>query len=39
MKNQYITDNCLKREAWTVCRFQEGGFVDKEGVVFLRKVV
>ena len=25
MKNQYRGDNCLKRGAWTVCRFQGGG--------------
>ena len=23
-KNQYIGGNCLKRQAWTVCRFKGG---------------
>ena len=27
---------CLKKEAWTVCRFQEGGLARKRGLVFLR---
>ena len=25
MKNQYIGGNCLKKGAWTVCRFKGGG--------------
>ena len=25
MKNQYIEGDCLKRGAWTVCRFKWGG--------------
>ena len=33
-KNQYRGGNCLKRGAWTVCRFN-GGLGEKEGVVFL----
>ena len=30
-KNQYIEGNCLKRGAWTVCRFKEG-LAKKRGV-------
>ena len=30
MKNQYRGGDCLKREAWTVCRFK-GGLGKKEG--------
>ena len=29
-KNYYIGENCLKRGAWTVCRFQ-GGLAKKRG--------
>ena len=38
MKNQYRGRDCLKREAWTVCRFKGGGWGlgKKEGVVFFR---
>ena len=25
MKNQYRGEDCLKRGAWTVCQFKEGG--------------
>ena len=36
MKNQYIGGNCLKKGAWTVCRFKGGGGLgEKEGVVFV----
>ena len=34
-KNQYIEGNCLKRGAWTVCRFKEG-LAKKRGVGFFR---
>ena len=34
MKNQYRGEDCLKRGAWTVCQFKEGGLGKKEGVVF-----
>ena len=35
-KNQYIGGNCLKRWAWTLCRFRGGGLAKKRGgVVFL----
>ena len=30
-KEQYIGRNCLKRGAWTVCRFKGGGLAKKEG--------
>ena len=30
MKNQYRGGNCLKRRAWTVCRFK-GGLARKRG--------
>ena len=33
-KNQYRGEDCLKREAWTVCQFM-GRLDKKEGVVFL----
>ena len=36
MKNRYGRGNCLKREAWIVCRFKGRGLAEKEGVVFLR---
>ena len=36
MRNQYMGEDCLKRGAWTVCRFKGGGLSKKEGVVFLR---
>ena len=34
-KNQYIGGNCLKRQAWTVCRFKGGRTWKKrrEGVI------
>ena len=31
-KNKYRGGGCLKRGAWTVCRFKEGGLGKKEGV-------
>ena len=34
-KKQYTGGNCLKRKAWTVCRFKRRLY-KKEGVVFLR---
>ena len=34
-ENQYIGENCLKRGAWSVCRFK-GGLAKKREVVFLR---
>ena len=38
MKNQYRGRDCLKRGAWTVCRFKGGGGLGKkDGVVFLRE--
>ena len=37
MKNRYTRGNCLKREAWIVCRFKGRGLGKKEGVVFLRE--
>ena len=38
MKNQYIGGvNCLKREAWIVCRFKRG-LGKKEGMMFLKGV-
>ena len=34
-RNQYRGGNCLKRGAWTVCRFKGGGLGKKErGGVF-----
>ena len=33
-QKQYIGGNCLKREAWTVCRFK-GSLVKKRGWIFL----
>ena len=36
-KNQYIEGNCLKRGAWTVCRFK-WGLAKKSRVGFLRGV-
>ena len=37
MQNHYIGENCLKRGAWTVCRFKvlgkgEGDGIFEEGV-------
>ena len=37
-KNRYTGEDCLKRRAWTVCRFKKGGLARKRGVVFLRGV-
>ena len=37
MKNQYRGWDCLRRVAWTVCKFK-GGLGKKHGVVFLRGV-
>ena len=34
MKNQCRRGDCLKREAWTVCRFEEGG-LERRGWCFL----
>ena len=36
MKNQYKGGNCLKRRAWTVCRFKVGLGKKDGGGVFLR---
>ena len=33
IKKQYIGGNCLKRRAWTVCKFK-GGLLKKRGVMF-----
>ena len=30
-KKQYVGGNCLKREAWIVCRFKAGGAWQKRG--------
>ena len=35
IKKQYIGGNCLKRRAWTVCKFK-GGLLKKRGVMFLK---
>ena len=37
LKNQYTGGNCLKRMAWTVCKFK-GALSEKEGVLFLKGV-
>ena len=40
MKNQYRGGDCLKRGAWTVCRFKEGlGKKEGEGVVFEKGLI
>ena len=36
MKNQYRGGDCLKKGAWTVCKFKRG-FGKKDRVVFLRE--
>ena len=38
-KNQYREEDCLKRTAWTVCRFKGGGFSRKSGVVIMSREV
>ena len=36
-KNQYIRGSCLKRRAWTICRFKGGAWHERgAGVVFLK---
>ena len=34
-KKQYIGRNCLKRGAWTVCRFKGGGLAKKSAMHFM----
>ena len=34
-KKQYVGDNCLRRGAWTVCRFKGGGTWQKRAMHFM----
>ena len=35
-KKQYVGDNCLRRGAWTVCRFKGGGLGKREQCTLCR---
>ena len=34
-KKQYMEENCIKRGAWTVCRFKGGGLAKKRAMHFM----